>query len=197
MCTNLNLKGTYLKGILSTSCVIFSYPKLLSISVLTFIKWRLNTELLTSGSQLGWCCSTFCFLCNVMKIVVCPFVPFLLVIVLSILLLFTASPGGWLADRFGGRRVMGISMIICGISTILMPVCARTSIVLVYVLRIILGLASVSLFFFFNLFVYWLLLWRSLFVLLSPFSWSLYCLSFFYLQLLITPLVSSNISAIK
>jgi hypothetical protein len=31
-----------LKGILSTSCVIFSYPKLLSISVLTFIKWRLT-----------------------------------------------------------------------------------------------------------------------------------------------------------
>ena len=30
------------KGILSTSCVIFSYPKLLSISVLTFIKWRLT-----------------------------------------------------------------------------------------------------------------------------------------------------------
>ena len=27
-----------IKGILSTSCVIFSYPKLLSISVLTFIK---------------------------------------------------------------------------------------------------------------------------------------------------------------
>jgi hypothetical protein len=35
-----------LKGILSTSCVLFSYPKLLSISVLTSIKWRLNTELL-------------------------------------------------------------------------------------------------------------------------------------------------------
>jgi hypothetical protein len=34
------------KGILSTSCVIFSYPKLLSISVLTFIKLRLNIELL-------------------------------------------------------------------------------------------------------------------------------------------------------
>ena len=33
---------TLLKGILSTSCVIFSYPKLLSISVLTFIKWRLT-----------------------------------------------------------------------------------------------------------------------------------------------------------
>ena len=36
----------WLKGILSTSCVIFPYPKLLSISVLTFIKWRVNTELL-------------------------------------------------------------------------------------------------------------------------------------------------------
>ena len=32
----------WFKGILSTSCVIFSYPKLLSISVLTFIKWRLT-----------------------------------------------------------------------------------------------------------------------------------------------------------
>jgi hypothetical protein len=30
--------GHSIKGILSTSCVIFSYPKLLSISVLTFIK---------------------------------------------------------------------------------------------------------------------------------------------------------------
>ena len=32
------LREMKLKGILSTSCVIFSYPKLLSISVLTFIK---------------------------------------------------------------------------------------------------------------------------------------------------------------
>ena len=30
------------RRILSTSCVIFSYPKLLSISVLMFIKWRLT-----------------------------------------------------------------------------------------------------------------------------------------------------------
>jgi hypothetical protein len=37
-----------LKGILSTTIVIFSYPKLLSFSVLTFIKWRLNTELLAN-----------------------------------------------------------------------------------------------------------------------------------------------------
>ena len=31
-----------IKGILSTKIVIFSYPKLLSFSVLTFIKWRLT-----------------------------------------------------------------------------------------------------------------------------------------------------------
>jgi hypothetical protein len=36
------------KGILSSTIVIFSYPKLLSFSVLTFIKWRLNTELLAN-----------------------------------------------------------------------------------------------------------------------------------------------------
>jgi hypothetical protein len=33
---------TCLKGILSTKIVIFSYPKLLSFSILTFIKWRLT-----------------------------------------------------------------------------------------------------------------------------------------------------------
>ena len=37
-----------LKGILSTTILIFSYPKLLSFSVLTFIKWRLNTKLLAN-----------------------------------------------------------------------------------------------------------------------------------------------------
>jgi hypothetical protein len=42
------LSWTYRLNLLRTSCVIFSYPKLLSISVLTFIKWRLNTELLTN-----------------------------------------------------------------------------------------------------------------------------------------------------
>ena len=32
----------YVKGILSTTIVIFSYPKLLSFSVLIFMKWRLT-----------------------------------------------------------------------------------------------------------------------------------------------------------
>ena len=36
---------------------------------------------------------------------------------------------------------------------------------------------------------------RSLFVLLYSFSWSLYCMSFLDLSLLITPLVSKNISS--
>ena len=42
------LYSEYVKAILSTSCAIFSYPKLLSISVLIFIKWWFNTELLTN-----------------------------------------------------------------------------------------------------------------------------------------------------
>ena len=40
-----------LKGILSTSCVIFSYPKLLSISVLTFIKWRLTPSYVAKDTK--------------------------------------------------------------------------------------------------------------------------------------------------
>ena len=58
----------------------------------------------------------------------------------------TQIPGGWLADRFGGRRVFGIAMGISGVCTVLMPVCARTSVILVYVLRVLLGLATVSIF---------------------------------------------------
>ena len=38
----LFINSRIFKGILSTSCVMFSYPKLLSISVLIFIKWRLT-----------------------------------------------------------------------------------------------------------------------------------------------------------
>ena len=43
-----DLTTTGIKGILSTKTVICSYPKLLSFSVLTFIKWRLNTKLLAN-----------------------------------------------------------------------------------------------------------------------------------------------------
>ncbi|XP_048752020.2 sialin-like [Ostrea edulis] len=54
----------------------------------------------------------------------------------------TQIPAGWLSDRFGGRRVFGIGMFIASICTLLFPVCARTSIVLVYVLRILLGVST-------------------------------------------------------
>jgi hypothetical protein len=37
-----NNESSRIKGILSTTIVIFSYPKLLWFSVLTFIKWRLT-----------------------------------------------------------------------------------------------------------------------------------------------------------
>ena len=39
------------KGILSTSCVIFLYPKLLSISVLTFIKWKLTPSYVAKDTK--------------------------------------------------------------------------------------------------------------------------------------------------
>ncbi|XP_063409935.1 sialin-like isoform X1 [Mytilus trossulus] len=56
--------------------------------------------------------------------------------------IITQIPGGWLSDRFGGRYVFGIAMAISSISTLLIPVCARNSVVSVYVLRVILGLAT-------------------------------------------------------
>ena len=36
----------WLKGILSTSCVIFPYPKLFSISVLTFNKMKIKHRII-------------------------------------------------------------------------------------------------------------------------------------------------------
>jgi MFS family permease len=42
----------------------------------------------------------------------------------------TQIPGGWLADRFGGRRVYGTALAISGIATLLMPVGARTNIII-------------------------------------------------------------------
>ena len=55
-----------------------------------------RTTKFTSGFYWVSRCSIFCFLCNVFQIVVCPFGLFHLVIVLSVLLRFTAygSPFG-------------------------------------------------------------------------------------------------------
>ena len=60
ICTRLATLTFYLcvlqnqfKGILSTSCVIFSYPKLLSLSVLTFIKCDEKYFGRTDGQRLN------------------------------------------------------------------------------------------------------------------------------------------------
>ena len=37
----------------------------------------------------------------------------------------TQIPGGWLAGKYGGKRVMLIGLIIYGISTMLIPPAAR------------------------------------------------------------------------
>ena len=58
--------------------------------------------------------------------------------------IITQIPGGWLADRYGGRRVFGVAMAIACACTLLTPVCARTSVILVYCIRGILGLVTVS-----------------------------------------------------
>ncbi|XP_060073734.1 sialin-like [Ylistrum balloti] len=50
--------------------------------------------------------------------------------------------GGWFSDRFGGRRVLGYALLIASFCTLLTPVCARTSMLLVYVLRVLLGLVT-------------------------------------------------------
>ncbi|XP_076086078.1 sialin-like isoform X2 [Mytilus galloprovincialis] len=54
--------------------------------------------------------------------------------------------GGWFADRYGGRRVFGAAMAVSSVCTILTPVCARTSVILVFVLRVIIGLATGTVF---------------------------------------------------
>ncbi|XP_071144720.1 sialin-like isoform X2 [Mytilus edulis] len=54
--------------------------------------------------------------------------------------------GGWFADRYGGRRVFGVAMAVSSVCTILTPVCARTSVILVFVLRVIIGLATGTVF---------------------------------------------------
>ena len=53
-------------------------------------------------------------------------------------------PGGWLASRFGGSRVIAVAMLMSSIATLLLPVATRQSESFVYILRVILGLFAVS-----------------------------------------------------
>ena len=56
--------------------------------------------------------------------------------------IFTQLPGGRIASTFGGKHVHGTGMLITAIATLLLPVCARTSPILVIVLRIIMGFGT-------------------------------------------------------
>ncbi|XP_071110386.1 uncharacterized transporter slc-17.2-like [Haliotis cracherodii] len=51
-------------------------------------------------------------------------------------------PAGILASRYGGKHVMFVGMLIGSIASLLLPLGARTSIYLVYVLRVILGMSQ-------------------------------------------------------
>ena len=56
----------------------------------------------------------------------------------------TQVPGGWLADRYGGKRVLGIPLLLSALLTLLVPICARTNVYLVYTVRVLMGLLMVS-----------------------------------------------------
>ncbi|XP_048238877.1 uncharacterized transporter slc-17.2-like [Haliotis rufescens] len=56
----------------------------------------------------------------------------------------TQIPAGILASKYGGKHVVFIGMLIGSITTLLLPIGARTSIYLVYVLRVILGASQVT-----------------------------------------------------
>ncbi|XP_076471836.1 sialin-like [Babylonia areolata] len=51
-------------------------------------------------------------------------------------------PGGWLAGRFGGKKVLGTSLTVVALATVLLPVLARQDYRYVIALRMIMGLAS-------------------------------------------------------
>ena len=57
----------------------------------------------------------------------------------------TQIPGGWLAGYYGGKRVFAAGMLATAIATLLVPVAAYTHYSLVLVLRVVMGLGTVSL----------------------------------------------------
>ena len=58
--------------------------------------------------------------------------------------LLTQIPGGWLAERFGGKMVFGWFMALAGVATLLTPVGASLSPYLLIVLRVLKGIGEVS-----------------------------------------------------
>ena len=58
--------------------------------------------------------------------------------------LVTQLPGGYLADRVGGKKVYAVSMAVATAATLLVPLGARTSAYCLVFLRIITGLGEVE-----------------------------------------------------
>ncbi|KAH9523365.1 hypothetical protein Btru_039836 [Bulinus truncatus] len=56
--------------------------------------------------------------------------------------IITQVPSGWLASRYGGKLTWGVGMMVCTLCSVLTPVCARTHVYLVYVIRFLLGAAA-------------------------------------------------------
>lgn len=50
--------------------------------------------------------------------------------------------GGWLADRFGGKRVLGFGVAVWSVATVFTPGAARTSFTVLFAVRILLGLGE-------------------------------------------------------
>ncbi len=56
--------------------------------------------------------------------------------------LLTQLAGGWMADRFGGRRVLGAGVAIWSLATLLTPAAASISFAILFAIRIVLGLGE-------------------------------------------------------
>lgn len=60
--------------------------------------------------------------------------------------LVTQIPGGWIATKFGGKKVFGWSMLMATIATLITPVAANVSYIFLIVLRILVGFSSGAVF---------------------------------------------------
>ena len=56
--------------------------------------------------------------------------------------MLTQVPGGYFAAKFGGKHVFGWFMLLCSVATLFMPLAARTSYVILIVLRIVAGIGQ-------------------------------------------------------
>lgn len=60
-------------------------------------------------------------------------------------------PAGWLATRFGGKWIFGVTMLISSICTLLTPVLAQASEYALIFVRVVLGVVTVSVSFRYNI----------------------------------------------